>query len=183
MPKPVKKLWVKKPIPNCWGGQFVGNKGPIWLHGRVVGRIQNPQQAYGHPQRTAKGESKQTQAAKDSPNQKIGFATPPARVPGFVAHGPDNGLNEQARHRPGQIEQGQLFRVGIQKGVDGVNSGLLQSKTVLDAKKAHVHVDDLPKAQHRAVCRNLHAEKTRIVRIKKCAARILRNNEFRPISA
>jgi len=64
-------------------------------------------------------------------------------VPGFVAQGANNGLNQQTRHGPGQIEQGQLCRVGIQKRVNGVDGRLLEAKTVLNPKEAEIHVDNL----------------------------------------
>ena len=68
-------------------------------------------------------------------------------MPSLVAHGPNNGLYEQAGHRACEVQQGELLWIGVQKGVNGVDGGLLQAKTILNAEKTDVHVDDLPKRE------------------------------------
>jgi hypothetical protein len=68
-------------------------------------------------------------------------------MPGPVAHGPDDRLDEQSGHRPGQIQQRQLFRLRMQEGVKRIDGGLLQSETVLYPEESDIHVDDLPETQ------------------------------------
>ena len=73
-------------------------------------------------------------------------------MPGFVAHGAYQWLNQQTRHRTRQIEQGQLRRISIQKRINGIDGGLLEPKTVLDSKEPKIHVDDLSKIELRLEC-------------------------------
>jgi len=65
-------------------------------------------------------------------------------MPSLIAHGANKRLNQQPRHWPRQVQEGKLFWLRMQKSVKWVNCRLLQSKTVLDAEEAYIHVDDLP---------------------------------------
>nr|GEU28145.1 hypothetical protein [Tanacetum cinerariifolium] len=80
------------------GRQLVAHECAVRLHGDVVGRVQYPQQAGGHPQRGAERHGQQTQAAQDGADQKIWRAPSPARD-GAVAHGADQRLHQQPGHR------------------------------------------------------------------------------------
>jgi hypothetical protein len=35
----------------------------------------------------------------------------------------------------------------MEKGIQGVDGGLLQPETILDAEETHVHIDDLPEGK------------------------------------
>ena len=126
--------------------QLVADKRAIWLLGNVVGRIQNPQHAGGHPNGAAERHDEQGQAAKNGANQKVWRSPAPARD-GAVAHGAHDGLDDQARHGPCQPQQGETAFLRAQIGVDRAHIGLLQAETVLQPKEPKVHIEDLGKRQ------------------------------------
>lgn len=128
------------------GVQFVAHECAIGLHRDVVGCIENPEQAGGHPKRAAERHKEQADAAQYGADEEIGR---PAPVPadGFIAHRPDDGLYDQARHGARQPEVRQAGFVGAQVFVDRAHVALLQPEAVLDAEKTEVHVDNLPKTQ------------------------------------
>ena len=83
----------------------------------------------------------QAKAAHDRTDEEIGG--PPAEAGiGPVAQRADQRLDQQSRHRSGQLENGEGGFIRAQPGIDGHHIALLQAKAELQAKEAEVHFDD-----------------------------------------
>ena len=128
--------------------QPVGDIGAVRLHGDVVARVQDPEQRHRHQDRRTERHEEQAQRAQHRADQEIGRAPAPAAV-GPIAHGADQRLDEQPRHRPGQLEQRNLRFRCTEITVDRRHIALLQPEAELQAQKAQVHLEDADEGQAR----------------------------------
>ena len=92
IPEAGKKTLCQKTGWLLTGRQFIRYQRPVWLHCRIIRRIQYPQQAYCHPQCAAERIEEQTKTTKKSTDKKIGFSASEPRMPGLVAEGSDQWL-------------------------------------------------------------------------------------------
>lgn len=129
------------------GRQFIGDERAVWLHRSVVRGIEYPEQPACHPQTAAKRINKQAETAEKCANEKIRLAPAESWMPGFIAHGTDDRLNKQPCHGAGEVQQRDLVGLCAEEVVNRIDCTLLQAKTILDAKEADVHVDDLSETQ------------------------------------
>lgn len=127
----------------------VSDKGPERLHADVDAAVENPEQRRRNPQRWRVWHGKQRQTGQNGPGQKVGPAAAQAR-PCPVTQRADNRLDDEARHRRGQPEQGNLIRLCTEFFVDGAHVGHLQAPAELDAQKAKIHGENVA---HRATTR------------------------------
>src|SRR5829696_323050 len=130
-------------------GQPVGDEGSVWLHRRVVGGVEQPEEYEGHPQREHERPEEQADRAADRTDQEVRLSSAPFATPRPVAHRADERLDQEACDRPRQVQKRQLRGVGAEELVDRVYRRLLQAEAVLDAKEPEVHKQYGPEAQRR----------------------------------
>ena len=82
--------------------------------------------------------------------KEIGPA-PPEAAPGAIAVMADDRLDQQARQRRGDPQDGQAVDLGPQRLEDAAGVGVLQAEADLDAEEADAHVPDRQAGQARAV--------------------------------
>ena len=128
--------------------QPVADIGAVRLHRHVVGGIEHPEQAGGHPQCAAVGHGEQAQAAQHCADQKIGRA-PPERRARAVAHCANQRLDDEAGHRPRQPQQRHRAFICAKVAVDRPHVALLQAEAELQAQKTQIHLQDTGQRQAR----------------------------------
>jgi hypothetical protein len=86
--------------------------------------------------------------ARMAPTRKYGRRRP-SRFQVRSLRYPTIGWNDQAGHRRGDPEDGDVFYFRPQGLKDAADVGVLQRKAELDAQKTETHVPDLPEAEPR----------------------------------
>ena len=130
------------------GRQLVADEGAERFHRHVDRCIQQPQHDRREPQHRRVRHHEQRQRGQDGADQEVG-ATATQPGPGAVGVVADDRLHQQAGHRRGDPEDGQVVHLRAQGLEDAAHAAVLQGEGELDAEETEAHVPDLPERKLR----------------------------------